>query len=542
MSKDYNIDDILSEVKRKREEEAAEAENSAAEAEAEPTAVLSDAEEPAAEEETEEVTEPEAPDAEPETAEDGEAEANAEPEAEEEAEAADAEGVNIMDVAEEEEAPAEPEENETSGEQPKKKSKMKKILLAVLFTLLAIVIAGGIFLAVKGYGWLETLEKNKENASVTMEEWQGMKNRPTVFDPIQETEATELSSLEDMVRTWYYNGAPCSTNKVINVLLIGEDTRGKEIIEDDTRADAAIIASVNTETKEIVLTSVLRDSWSYWETTPGDESTGHFGKLNESMSTGNLSVYINALERLYKVNIDGYAIVNFTSFEKIINTLYKNGIELELTDAEINEINNHQGRYGGVTIEKTFEGSKGKMRLNGKQALAYCRIRHIDTDNARADRQKTTLMTIYKDFKDSSTARKMKLIDKLVPYVSTSFSSNEIIKIATYAISHGWMGYEIRSFNYPEINVTGGIYRPQFRNQWIWRADFPADAYDMQTRIYGKSCITLAHIRVDTKTVGQSGFYKDGARATYDTYTNPAYGEFTTCVPYPEDEENEEKE
>ena len=537
MSKDYNIDDILSEVKKRREEneneikEAAETETAVPEEETVPV------EEAPAEEAPETEEPPEAEEA-PETEEEMKS-----PDAD--AETEDGEMVNLLELADEEEAAETAdiyEEEEKPEKVKKEKTKTQKVITAIIAVLIALVLIAGGFFAWQAFDWLKILDRNNDDISnASQAEWQGMKHLVENFDPIIETDASELSSLEDMVRTWYYNGSPCSSTHVLNVLLVGEDTRGKEILEDDTRADAAIIASINIDTKEIVLTSVLRDSWSYWETTPGDESTGKFGKLNGAMSTGNLNVYINSLEKLYKIDIDNYAIVNFTSFEKIIDKLYKNGIELELTDAEIYEINNHQGRYGGVTIEKTFEGSKGKMRLNGKQALAYCRIRHIDTDNARADRQKTTLMTIFNDFKDAPMTKQLQLIDKLVPYVKTGFSTNEIVKIASYGFSHGWTKFDVSSFNYPTVNVTGGIYGSEFFNQWIWRADFPADAYDMQMRIYGKSSITLAQRRVDTKRVNRTGFYRDGARPTDYYYTNPAYGEPTTLAKSEDEEEEEEQ-
>ncbi len=536
MSKDYNIDDILSEVKKRREENEAEIKERA------------DIPDETAEEEAPAADIQEVPEAgelyEEEPKEDN---VFVDENGEELKTGEDGEMINLLELADEEEAeepvqPADIAEEAHKAAENKEKSKTSKILTAVIIVLVALIlVAGGLF-ALRAADWLKILDKNNDDISgVSQSEWQGMKTLVENFDPIIETEATELSSMEDMVRTWYYNGSPCSSSHVLNVLLVGEDTRGKEILEDDTRADAAIIASINIDTKEIVLTSILRDSWSYWETVPGDESTGKFGKLNGAMSTGNLNVYINSVERLYKIDIDNYAIVNFTSFEKIIDKLYKNGIELELTDAEIYEINNHQKRYGGVTIEKTFEGSRGKMRLNGKQALAYCRIRHIDTDNARADRQKTTLMTIFNDFKDAPMTKQLQLIDKLVPYVKTGFSSNEIVKIATYGFSHGWTKFKVSSFNYPTVNVTGGIYGSEFFQQWIWRADFPADAYDMQTRIYGKSSITLAHVRVDTKHVNRTGFYQDGARPTDYYYTNSAYGEPTTLAKSDGDEEEEEQ-
>ena len=541
-NENYNIDDILSEVKKRREENEKEIkEKAAAKPKPQPKAEAK----PVKKEELKPQQEAQPK---PKPQQEAQEQPAPKPESEQEKE----EMIDLLDIAEDEEKAAELEAVQKEAEQnidekakreKVPRSKTQKILTAVIVVLLILVLtAGGIF-AVKANDWLKIIANNSAEEEVTLEEWQGMKKLVESFDPIEEADAENIASMEDMVRQWYYNGAPCSSTHVLNVLLIGEDTRGEEIRDDKTRADAAIIASVNIDTKEIHLTSILRDSWAYWETEPGNEDSGKFGKLNGAMSTGSLDVYINSVERLYKIDIDGYAIVNFTSFEKIIDTLYTDGIELEITEAEINEINNHPGRYGKVKIKKTFEGDSGKVKLSGKQALAYCRIRHIDTDNARADRQKTTLMTIYNDFRDSSSSKKIKFINQLVPYVKTSFKKNDIIKIASYAFSHGWMDFDINSFNYPEVNVTGGMFNNEFLGNWVWRADFPADAYDMQKRIYGKSSITLAQTRVDVKRVRRTGFVSEGARPTYYTIDNENYQVETTIAPdHTEEDEEEESE
>lgn len=412
----------------------------------------------------------------------------------------------------------------------KPKSKAKKILTSVIIILLVLILAAGGVFAFTANDWINDIIKNSKDTNsgqtASTEEWKGMDKLVENFDPIQETEATELASLEDMVQSWYYNGAPCSSTHVLNVLLIGEDTRGDEILDEGTRADSAIIVSVNIYTKKITMTSILRDSWGYWEKHSGKKDSGKFGKINGAMSDGDINCYKRTIEQLYKVKLDGYAIVNFDSFEKIVDAL--GGVTLELTDAEIKEINRHPKRYGHVEIKKEFSGTKGKQKLNGKQALAYCRIRHIDSDGARADRQKTCLYEIFEETKDASMTKLIKVIQSLIPYVKTSFGKNEIVKIATYAISKGWLDYDTVMANVPEMNVKGGTFKPDFGGQWVWKADFPADAYIVQKRIYGKSNITLAHERVDVKTVRQSGIYADGARATDAVYTNNNYGEEST--------------
>ncbi len=502
MNRENEIDEILSEIKQHREENT--------EKPAEPQ------EAPKAEEGAPEIPEP----TEPEIIEAPEIPEVSEKTAADEDEAMGA--INIMDISDEE-LPEPEEADEEPVRKKKKGGKGKKTAIIILSILLVLIVGAGIAAYVIANNMLNNIvDNNADPVATTEKPWSGMDKLEESFDPIYETEATELASLNDMIREWYHNGTPCSSSHVLNVLLIGEDTRGKKILDEGTRADSAIIASINIDTKQITLTSVLRDAWAYYETEKGNAETGDFNKINAAMAMGDINSYINCLENLYKIEIDNYAIVNFSSFEGIVDEL--GGVELKLTDAEINEINNHQSRYGNVTIEKTFEGTSGKVKLNGKQALAYCRIRKLDSDNMRADRQKTCLIEIFNQTKDASTIKLLKIINKLVPYVKTSFGKSEIVKIAKYAFTQGWLDYEFYMQNLPENNLKGGLY---YGGQWIWRPDYPADAYRLQSIIYGKSSITLAHIRPDTANCPDTGYFSEGYIAMYNTIENTNYGEVT---------------
>lgn len=410
------------------------------------------------------------------------------------------------------------------------KKKKKNTAIKVIIILLIIVLCAGI-----GVYWyvnniLDTVTDENADKQTNVSQMK-MDERVESFDPIEEADASEIGSLQDMIKKWYKNGTPASSSRVLNIMLIGEDTRGKKVLESGTRADSAIVASVNLDTKQIKLTSILRDAYAYWETTPGDESTGHFGKINGAMSTydGNIHTYISAVENLYKIKIDNYVIVNFTSFEKIIDNL--GGVELELTSAEINEINNHQKRYGGVYIDKTFDGTKGTVKLSGKQALAYCRIRKIDSDNMRANRQKICLSKVFSDMKNASSVQLLKILNDMVPYIRTDMPKSNIVSTAKYALSEGWMSYDVFTSNVPEYrndeNGAGGT----FYGAWCWKADYPMDAYMLQMDIYGKSSITLARTRVDYINCRESGFYSETGYAVQATYTNENYGEVTTRAP-----------
>lgn len=424
------------------------------------------------------------------------------------------------------------EEAEEITEEPEKQkffaTKKGRILKTVIICFVVLIFAVGIFAGIYIYKQINNMSESdsKSPGQQQEEEWQGMSKLVEKYPEIQETDASQLASLQDMIKTWYYNGEPCSSTHVLNVLLLGEDTRGDDILEEGTRADSAIIVSVNIDTGKITLTSVLRDAYAYWEAKPGDESTGVFDKINGAMNLegGNIHTYINAIERLYKINIDDYVIVNFDSFKKIIDAM--GGVTLEITSAEISEINNHPKRYGNVYIEQTFEGSSGEMLLDGSQALAYCRIRKLDSDNKRADRQKITLMTIFEQAKDESKGTLIKMINALMPYVKTGFSTKNIISIAKYALTEGWFSYDIEMISVPNarINEIGG----ESYGAWCWRPDFPQDAHYLQTLLYGKSGITLAQTRVDVAKCESYGFFSEGSYPVTSTIYNNAFGEATT--------------
>lgn len=405
--------------------------------------------------------------------------------------------VNFMELGgfEKEETPRKVKSDlKKNGKRKWRKTKAGKICISIILVLV-LAIGGTLGAGVYYFNNLldSIVEKDPDNASTTTNEWKGMETDEESFDPI--TENAYPSSYRDMVKQWYYNGEPVSKSSVLNVMLIGEDTRGSEISDSGTRADSAIIASVNTQTGEIILTSILRDAYVYYETTPGDESTGKFGKINGAMALGGVDCYINAVEKMFKVNIDNYVIVNFTSFKNIIDSL--GGVTITMSAAEIREINNHPRTYGNVTIT----GEPGDILLTGEQALAYCRIRHIDSDNARADRQKTVLLQLFKQAKDASTMKLAELATTLMPYVKTGLQKKEILSIGQYALSHGWIGYKTVTYTVPtnETNTDGTALTTckggTYYGEWVWKVDCPLASQILQKKIYGKTSITLADNR-----------------------------------------------
>lgn len=399
------------------------------------------------------------------------------------------------------------EEQSVSQEQPDKpvkekffKTKKGKIVKAVIIILVILIVAAGVYAAIYINNMLNEVSDDDSEPYQAVEYYDGMDFLQEDFPMIEEQSAYDVYSYKEYLKYWYQNGDPVRSSHVMNILLIGEDTREEEI-SDTSRADSAIIVSINIDSGNIYMTSILRDLYVYYEV----NGEGYYGKINEAASNGGMNTYINTIERYYKVSIDNYAVVNFASFPKIIDAL--GGVEVALTDVEVYEVNNHQTRYGYVTLPQAqydAEGNPQKVMLTGEQALAYCRIRKIDSDNARADRQKTVLSELFSMMKSSGTLDAVKVVNQLSKYTKTGYTKKELISIGNLALRDGWLNYNIQTTNVPSTeNSEGGQYFSVSYNNWIWLADIPKDAYELQMMIYGKSNIKLSENRPDYIAMGR---------------------------------------
>lgn len=205
---------------------------------------------------------------------------------------------------------------------------------------------------------------------------------------------------------------------VKNILLLGVDARAGENAS-ETRSDTMMLVSLDMKHRCIKLVSFLRDTWVYIPALDYEQ------RLNAACSSGGYHGVVDAIEYNFGVDIDGYAVVDFEMFKVLVDSL--GGVEVDVTKAEAEEVTSHPNRYGGVTLDK------GKYKLSGEQALAYCRIRKIDTDFVRTERQRTVMSAILDSAKHSNPFRLYKMAFKSAPYIETDLSKGELIKLAMQA-------------------------------------------------------------------------------------------------------------
>lgn len=161
-----------------------------------------------------------------------------------------------------------------------------------------------------------------------------------------------------------------SDDPIINILISGSDTRN-DVIDQRGRSDVNIIASINTETHQILLISTPRDYFVPLDV--GVEDT--YDKLTHAGIYG-MDVLKGTLENLYDINIDYYFRINFTGFVDVIDAL--GGIDV-YSDYEFDS------RFDN----KDYHFQQGVNKLNGEQALVFARTRYAfkEGDRQRGDNQ-----------------------------------------------------------------------------------------------------------------------------------------------------------
>lgn len=229
-------------------------------------------------------------------------------------------------------------------------------------------------------------------------------------DNAEEEEESEASNIQHVPGARH-------EDYVMNYLIFGIEEFGGA-----RNTDSMMIASVNTKDKTVKLTSLLRDS--YVEI-PGYKSN----KLNAAYSKGGATLLIQTIETNYKVQIDGYASVDFKSFEEIVDML--GGVTIELGKEEAAYLN----KTNYISKKENRNVHAGVNQLNGNQAMGYCRVRKVKTlggannDYGRIVRQQRVLKAMFDSYVAPRNMLQLLPITKQgLGYVTTNLSQKQIEK------------------------------------------------------------------------------------------------------------------
>lgn len=290
---------------------------------------------------------------------------------------------------------------------------------------------------------------------------------------------SHASTFNDFLYQWANNGGELYSSKnVINVLLVGLDSA--EALEKGGRSDTLILISLNKRTQKINMTSFFRDTWCYMNVGGNDR----YAKINSSYMYGGSQVLIDTIEKNFKIDIDYYVAVDFSSFTDIINAL--GGLTVEVQEYEANYINR--------TTVHTIEHGPA-VKLDGYEALVFARIRKSDSDSdvSRTRRQRLVIEALIDSAKGASLSQLNDVLNTLFKYVKTDLTQTQIMSYAAQALANGWINYEIGQLSLSDEDVFTTGYAGSSSVVFM---DFPLAAQRVQNAIYGETNIVLDEERV----------------------------------------------
>lgn len=243
-------------------------------------------------------------------------------------------------------------------------------------------------------------------------------------------------------------------NDVKNIALFGVDCRTADY--KGCRSDVMMVLSYDQKNNDVTVTSLVRDT--YVEI--GDRG---FDKLNHAYAFGGPELAIQTINRTFDLDIEEYVTVDFWAVEKIIDAI--GGVEIDVTSDElvylndyINDLNNNSPDGSKINILS----SSGLQHLNGRQAVAYMRIRYVgDGDFERMQRQREVMEVALKGIQNISLPKMLTLANDLLSTVKTNLTKGEIIDLVTKVVTKGIPSmeqYQLPTRNGGVGKMINGIY------------------------------------------------------------------------------------
>lgn len=255
----------------------------------------------------------------------------------------------------------------------------------------------------------------------------GNANPAPITPPVQNIEEEEIDDIihnvdDDVRQELENNDQAIEQNRnnneiwysddVVNILLMGIDQGGKNYPYG--RSDAMIVASINKNTKSVKLVSFARAAYVAID---GYANT----RLNHAHGYGGPALAIDTIEKNYKIRIDNYISTTFEAFQQLIDCL--GGVDIGLTRAEIND----ETMQYVLKLQGYTDLIPGTYTLNGYSALNYVRLRSIDSDKERTQRQRNVLTSLASKAKSMNIFELNNALNEILPYITTDLSRTEIL-------------------------------------------------------------------------------------------------------------------
>lgn len=286
----------------------------------------------------------------------------------------------------------------------KKKTSLKRKLMIALCVVLALILVVLLTVTMVAFSILNKIPRVESTQPTLSDEEIDVIIAET--DPTEPDATVQEVAPEEITMPTEPAAEIEQEDHIVNILLIGQDRRPGEI---RARSDAMILCTVNTKEKTLVMTSFLRDLYVPFPDYNGRSYDAN--RLNATYVIGGMEMLDECLEMNFGVDIDHNVEVDFSGFEKVVDAM--GGVDLYLTEGET--------WYVSGTIP-------GMNHLNGHQALAYARIRYLDSDFGRTNRQRNVLNALMQKAKGMSVEQLENMINTVFPLITTDMTNADILR------------------------------------------------------------------------------------------------------------------
>lgn len=287
--------------------------------------------------------------------------------------------------------------------------------------------------------------------------------------PSEDTAVQETTVLPNTQETTENLDDMKDIEDTFRILLIGVDSKVDDL---RGRSDTMILFDINPNTKKIIMTSLLRD---IYVDIPGRGSD----RINAAYAYGGAKLLTQTIAQNFGIKVDKYVIVNFGMVCDIVDAL--GGVEVDVTEEELKEINLNALVREHSDTDQLPESCVGIVRLNGRQALAYARIRRIDSDFARTGRQREIITASIEKLKQTDIFEINTMLNEILPQVTTNLTEKDILSLLAMAIKR--KDYSIESMAIP---VSGTWEYVTIDKKAVIKIDFAANAKAWYKKVSGE--------------------------------------------------------
>ncbi len=287
-------------------------------------------------------------------------------------------------------------------------------------------------------------------------------------------------------------GSPFADDDVLNILLIGTDERTEAVndadafthlnqldgtkdtteFSEDARADSLILVSLDIKDHVIRLVSIER---GLGVPILLDGYEGEYDWITHTFRYGGAKLTMDTVEDCFNVQVDHYVRINFNSFVQIVNAV--GGVDIDITELEAKALNWEVPSNSMLIVNHV---DPGLNHFDGYTALQYARLRKIDNDWHRIERQRTVIQAVLDQIKNASVVELDNLLNTVLPLVQTNFTKTEIAALLVQL--PGFLGCDVEQLSMP-LQGTYGV-RTGMDDRLMYDPDWYVNTTALQDFLY----------------------------------------------------------